>query len=231
MPTAPVAASTPTAAIAVNNATFADTSPRMAARHLHHNLNASATSPSLVLPSPIAADSDGGAIADFSRLDTVSITSSSITDNTAASSGGGIFTEALKLTIDHTTITDNTADGSGGGIEADSNENQVLSITNSKLDGNTAESDGGGIESNAAAATFTSDSFSNNVASDGGGIAFFGTQLTLAKSHVDGNRVESSEGGLEMFTQTPGSSCTITNSTLNNRAGSWRAVPSSNAPR
>jgi hypothetical protein len=165
------------------------------------------------------ADFGGGAVIDLSKVNEVSITGTGITDNTADDSGGGLYVAAAKLTIDRSTITDNTADGSGGGIYANDNPNQVLRVTSSTLAGNTASADGGGIDSNAAQATFTSDSVSNNVASAGGGIAFSGTQVTLAGSHVEGNRAQRSEGGLFMSNQTVGSSCAITNSTLdNNRA-------------
>jgi hypothetical protein len=68
--------------------------------------------------------------------------------------------------------------------------------------------------SDAATATFSNDNFSNNVAEDGGGIAFFGTQLTLSNSHVDGNRTEGSEGGLDFFTSNSGASCTVTDTTI-----------------
>jgi hypothetical protein len=162
------------------------------------------------------ANGEGGAIQDFSTANTVSITGTTITDNTAENSGGGVFIMAATLTIDRSTISNNTADGSGGGIEDEFNPNQVLKITNSAIDGNTAEGRGGGIESNAATATFLSDSFSNNTAVSGGGVTYVGTHLVLSASHVDGNRVPNNEAGLFMNSQVNGSSCTIDRSTLNN---------------
>jgi parallel beta-helix repeat protein len=167
------------------------------------------------------ADDGGGAIIDFSMVNKVSVTASTISDNTAESGGGGLEILAATFTIDHSTISNNTAGSTGGGIKDDFNSNQVLKITSSAVAGNTAGNDGGGIISIAASATFTSDSFSSNVAEDGAGIDFSGIGLTLSSSHVDSNLAQNFAGGLSMLSRVNGSSCTIAGSTLDdNRAAS-----------
>jgi predicted outer membrane repeat protein len=208
-------------AVTATNATFADNTAGGSGGAIHINDFTSTGNLTLVggLFTHNTAAGDGGAIADFSRSNRVSLLGTAVVDNTSFDSGGGLFVEAFNFTIDRGTVNDNSASGQGGGISTD-NGQQSLSINNSMIAGNTADSEGGGIESDAAQAAFNGDSITNNFGLDGGGITFSGIQLTLAKSHVDGNRVKGSAGGLDMINQANGSSCLISDSTLNNnRAG------------
>jgi hypothetical protein len=105
----------------------------------------------------------------------LTVNNSTISGNTATSSGGGIFNQG-ELTISNSTISDNSAaldaSGGGGGI---SNVGR-LTIANSTLSGNSA-SLGGGIKiydelvlMPGASLDITSSTIAGNSASEGGGI-------------------------------------------------------------
>ena len=85
---------------------------------------------------------DGGGI---NNNGTLTVTTSSITGNSAAGSGGGIY-NAGTLTVTDSLIGGNTASTDGGGIDNDSFQKSALDISNSTIDGNTADGNGGGIE-------------------------------------------------------------------------------------
>jgi CSLREA domain-containing protein len=85
----------------------------------------------------------------------LTITDSTISDNTATSDGGGIYSNGA-LIATNSTITGNTANGNGGGIYI---AGGTMKLTNVTVAGNSADSDdsgaetGGGIFSNAGASS------------------------------------------------------------------------------
>lgn len=89
------------------------------------------------------SDTSGGGIAfeSFSMRALLTIESSTISGNHAATFGGGIFASDSALQIVGTTLSGNVAN-QGGGINAPSTH---LEILNSTLSGNHAQSEGGGI--------------------------------------------------------------------------------------
>ena len=94
---------------------------------------------------------------------TLTITNSTLSDNSATSGGGGIFNNGSRtLTITNSTLSNNSAANGGGGIH-----NQgTLTITNSTLSGNSAASSpsnlGGGIYNNGGTLNFANTIIANS---------------------------------------------------------------------
>ena len=108
------------------------------------------------------------------------ITGSTITNNTAADDGGGIYNNG-ELELSGTGITDNFSEESGGGI---SNSEADTKIINSKIINNSAGSSGGGISNSTAnLEIIRSEVSSNSAGTGGGGIRISGSrfQTTFAK--------------------------------------------------
>jgi len=122
-------------------------------------------------------DNSGGGIY-ISNTGTLTLTNSTVSDNTAQV-GGGINNSGT-LTLTDSTVSDN----SDGGIS----NNGTLTLTNGTVSGNNAGRDGGGIYiSNTGTLTLTNGTVSGNtVGRDGGGIYNSGT-LTLTNGTVSGN--------------------------------------------
>ena len=91
-------------------------------------------------------------------------------NSNSADLGGGIFNKGT-VSVSNSTLSDNTSNG-GGGIENAFAGNVTLS--GSTLDGNSSTSLGGGID-NDGTATVSNSTFSGNSANYGGGIATNGT--------------------------------------------------------
>jgi hypothetical protein len=135
--------------------------------------------------------------------------------NAVEGSGGGLFINGGTLTLTSSTIADNTAEINGGGIELQTTG--ATTITNSTIAFNTALfntpstagapsvflNDGGGID-DAATGTVAliDDTVSNNFANNGGGIFFAGTTgLRLQNTIVARNTVSGAGPDLD-FTGT-----------------------------
>ena len=150
---------------------------------------------------------DGGGI---HNSGTLTLTSSTLGDNSVSNSGAGIYNSSGKLTITNSTVSGNNAK-SGGGIF---NSRGTLTITDSTISDNTASSHGGGIFNNrsGAIAELTNVTISGNNANIGGGIhnQNFAT-LTLNNSTVSGNTAIGFGVGGGILNQ---STLTLTNSTI-----------------
>lgn len=175
---------------------------------------------------PFFGGSGGGIDANFST--SLSITRSRISENSAASSGGGVATGSgfmAMLTdvvvsgnsssigggiaggamiISDSTITGNSSSQNGGGIQ---NTGGIASvITNSTISHNMAGTRGGGI-ANSGAMTLTNVTIANNSADDpensptgaGGGILQFGsTSETLMRNTIIADNDSDNCGGLQV---------------------------------
>jgi len=151
-------------------------------------------------------DNSGGGIF---NLGTLTLTDSTVSDNTAQV-GGGINNSGT-LTLTNSTVSGNTAQVYGGGIS----NNGTLTLTNGTVSGNNAGRDGGGIYiSNTGTLTLTNGTVSGNtVGRDGGGIYNSGT-LTLTNGTVSGNTAI--DEGYGIYNE---GTVTLTNSTVSdNRA-------------
>ncbi len=133
---------------------------------------------------------------------TLTVTDSTISDNTVGNDGGGIYnTATATLTVTNSTISGNTAgSGPGGGIE----NAGTLTVTNSTISGNTTTNNGGGI-SNTGTLTVTDSTLSGNTAGlngDGisGAVMLTGSILDNAAANVAGPLTS---GGHNLFSDDP----------------------------
>ena len=120
----------------------------------------------------------GGAIYNYGNL---TITNSTLTDNTAAV-GGAIYNYG-NLTITNSTLKDNTATNTGGAII---NDHGTLTVTNSTLTDNTAQQQGGAIYNYQGTLTVTNSTLTDNTAAVGGAI-FNEGNLTVINSTLTDN--------------------------------------------
>ncbi len=119
----------------------------------------------------------------------LSITGSTINGNQANTlDGGGIFSTAGTLAITTSTISNNVAARDGGGIH---DASLTAAITGTTISGNTSTIRGGGYYKarTGVGASFIDSLVSANTStsSDGGGIYFRGSSLTLVGTTVSGN--------------------------------------------
>lgn len=131
------------------------------------------------------AEGNGGAM--FVSLSEASISSSTITQNTAGK-GGGLFLNETNLTISQNSlISENYATTTGAGMHA-SNGNSI-NISNSTLRANDTGSNGGGIYTAAISAaqknrlSLTNSTLTSNSASESGGGVFLSSSDTMVMSN------------------------------------------------
>ena len=109
--------------------------------------------------------------------------------NSASSFAGGILNTA-NLTLTGSTVSDNTAASEDGGI---GNYGGALALVDSTVSGNSAVGAGGIGNDDSGTATFLDSSVSGNSASAGGGISN-ASNLTLTDSTVSGNTATNDAG-------------------------------------
>jgi hypothetical protein len=189
------------------------------------------------IESNTATDSAGGGI-DNEDGGTATITSTTLTSNSAFSVGGGIFYSGTSpMTVTDCTLSSNTA-RSGGGIydEGDGHDgHNKLTLANSTLsdnsaDGSSSSSGGGGLYARGATVSISGSTFSGNTATRGGGGIFSNAgALTIMDSTLSGNSVtDSFEPGGGLYEN--GGTLTVTNSTIaDNSAGGVGAGIDDNA--
>ncbi|MCB9077787.1 MAG: right-handed parallel beta-helix repeat-containing protein [Anaerolineaceae bacterium] len=133
---------------------------------------------------------------------TLSLHSSTLTNNKGAN-GGAIFIDANGTAeLTDSGVNDNEADGYGGGVYAYTDV--TLTLTNSQVNNNTANiEDGGGISVNGSSqVTVTNSQVNGNTAHLwGGGISSKGSRLTITDSQMKENDAESG-GGLSTINDT-----------------------------
>lgn len=166
-------------------------------------------------------DLQGGGINFFGRGDTGALTirRSTISDNTAVGSGGGIYMLGKWLILENSIVVSNTADGEGGGILADVRGGGYAKVISTTASYNIADYASGGmlfrLDDPNAKLTITNSTIEHNVAGDysGGGLSFFGAGLVdITDSTFAYNRAPSG-AGLNFYID-PGSAVTLTRSTI-----------------
>ena len=159
------------------------------------------------------ADSEGGAVYLTGVTGMTTITNSTI-DNNSASKGGAIYSAGSPLSITNTSIDSNLAVYEGGGIRLNGDAADAT-ITGGSISNNSATNGGGVYIENGADFTYTGGSINGNTASgsSGGGIysANDGTVLTLTKTRIKGNKTIQRGGGIYFAGV---STATITNCTI-----------------
>lgn len=144
--------------------------------------------------------------------ETLTVSNSTISGNTASGGGGGISSNGGTLTVNNSTISGNIASSDGGGgidiIGAD------LTVSNSTISGNTATFGGGGIRtSGGGTLTVNNSTISGNTAGDGGGIS--GDSMTVNNSTISGNIAEQGGGISSSF-----GDVIVSNSTISSNSAS-----------
>lgn len=140
-----------------------------------------------------------------------------ITGNTAANDGGGIYTSGIATTVTNSTVRGNGASRDGGGIYSIVGNNLPVTITASTVSGNTATGNGGGIAHSGASNSLalTNSTIGENTAANGGGLydAASGvaslTHVTMANNSTGIN----SAGGVSLantLLKNTGADCTGT---------------------
>ncbi|MGO9923686.1 MAG: choice-of-anchor Q domain-containing protein, partial [Isosphaeraceae bacterium] len=133
---------------------------------------------------------------------TVTLTSDTLSNNTATTAGGAIENDSGPLTLNNTTIAGNIIyNGNGGGIN---NNGGTVTITNSTFSGNQLYStgSGGAIENSGGTVTASNSTFFDNSAAALGGAIDneSGGKLSLTNATVSSNSADNSAdkgGGIE----------------------------------
>lgn len=142
----------------------------------------------------------GGGISNYRPEGTATVTGSTISENFAENSGGGISNTDGTLTVERSTISDNSAGDNAGGIE---NVFGTLTVEDSTISYNkTAGRDGGGIHSYYAGdlskdkATVTNTTISGNSSGrQGGGVYNLGSRMVIEYSTIKNNTAPEGHGG------------------------------------
>ena len=168
--------------------------------------------------------SHGGAVTTFGGGD-VTITDSTFSGNytdNSASDAGAIYAHRGTVTVISSSLTGNSSARTGGGIFVGASGDVV--ITGSTLSGNNATGDGGAVYVGSGDVTIVNSTLSGNTTTTGagGGIAspdrFNITAITIVNSTLSGNRVLGTPthgGGAIYFDY---GDLTIVNSTLTNNS-------------
>ncbi|OGG52876.1 hypothetical protein A2851_04280 [Candidatus Kaiserbacteria bacterium RIFCSPHIGHO2_01_FULL_53_29] len=130
---------------------------------------------------------------------TLTLTNSTVTDNTGDDFGGGLYNTGT-LTLTDTTVSDNVlsgfnASGGGGGIFSSG----TLSLTRSTVSGNSTIGRGGGIYNLDLTATITNSTISGNTALNGGGIFNRDGTVSITHATITGNTASDNGGGIWNF--------------------------------
>ncbi|PTY01552.1 hypothetical protein DB346_12440 [Verrucomicrobia bacterium LW23] len=178
--------------------------------------------------------SNGGGIGIVGASSVFILTNSTVSNNTIANYGGGIYiTGGITANISGSTITNNTTtlgvNRYGGGLYINNNGG-TTTITNSNIRTNTSGDRGAGIHNLAGTLNITGGSVADNVlsftssSSGGAGIYNAGT-LTLTNASVDTNRSPISGGGIynAAGTLTLDNTDVVLNQTTSTAAGNYGA--------
>ncbi|MBK8821800.1 MAG: CSLREA domain-containing protein [Anaerolineales bacterium] len=163
----------------------------------------------------------GGGILFFDNEGSLTLTNSTVSNNSTAYGGGGIYFSSYNgnISLNNVTIDNNqTTEADGGGVEIN-NALSTVTITNSTFSNNDASggsgTEGGGLKISAPNTTPTvtiqNSLFSSNTAlQDGGGIYIFKLPVTITNSTIADNSASGDGGGLYNYDGT----ITINSSTI-----------------
>ena len=162
------------------------------------------------------ANSDGGGV--LVKNGSLTVTDSTISDNTAPDQGGGIVAAWSGLEITDSTISGNKA-AVGAGILTEDNKaagEHTHTITNSNIQNNEASNIGGGVYVGTCSdMTITDSTLSGNTATNQGGaiVAYSARNVTLDHTTVKGNKAAIGGGILSFGTALADTHITLKNGT------------------
>ncbi len=150
----------------------------------------------------------------YSTGGSVTMTDSSISNNTATDWGGGLYTRGGTTDLTSTPFTNNTSSTNGGGIYG--GYGATLIVNDGTFSGNSATNNGGAIYTeNGHILTINDTSFSGNSSTYGGAILAFGT-TTVTNSTLNNNSATTSGGGIYN-----GGTATLSNTTLSTNSATY----------
>ena len=152
---------------------------------------------------------DGGAV--FADSSPITIVNSTLNSNTVTRDGGAVYAISSPITIVNSTLNNNTVTGAGGAVFADSSP---ITIVNSTLNSNTATGAGGAVYAISSPITIVNSTLNNNTVTGAGGAVYavYSHSITIVNSTLNKNTATVNGGAVSA-----GSSLiTIVNSTLNN---------------
>ena len=130
----------------------------------------------------VSLGNSGGGISNAGG--TLTITSSTISGNSAGNDGGGIFNNGGTLTITSSTISGNSARAGGVFSDTDLSGTSKTTITNSTISGNTATVRGGGYFNFDGLSVIEHSTITNNTAPNGTGSGAASVGSTLTRTEV-----------------------------------------------
>ena len=137
-------------------------------------------------------DGQGGGL--FNDAGTVTLTQSTVTENSAFEGGGGLFNNAGTVTLTQSTVTENIVSSGGGGLESTGG---TVTLTQSTVDGNHSQFAVGGIDQHQGTLRIIQSRITRNSASNGIGGLFASGTVIITRSTIAGN-IGSSEGGMRL---------------------------------
>ncbi len=156
------------------------------------------------------APGDGGAIYTDGTL---SVQDSVLSGNSAVDGGGGVFadTTAVSTSIANSTLTGETADSSGGAVWIMSGG---LTLTNDTISHDSANGAGGAVAVQSGPVVISGSTIADDVANNAGGAVYLSNAgpLSVSSSALDGDSTGNQEGGA-IYDQSSGP-ITVTGSTL-----------------
>ena len=142
------------------------------------------------------AERDGGGI--YNASDTVIVDNGVVRGNEAINSGGGIFASGIgaQTVLSSSLVSENTAAVDGGGIF--SNASSDVFVLKSTVGNNEATRNGGGINNDGLTTNIVNSTVSNNQSGVNGGGVFTesGAVTNLPNSTVSGNTANNDGGGI-----------------------------------
>lgn len=134
---------------------------------------------------------DGGGVRNID-FGVVTVLSSTLTANSAATYGGGLSNKGIAMTVTDSTLYANFSGDDGGGIY---NETGALTLINSTLSGNISNADGGGLHNFSSTVSLNNVTIADNIADgdangtgEGGGLSNgTGVTITLQNTIVGQN--------------------------------------------
>lgn len=157
--------------------------------------SANVTLTSVTISNNSAAVASGGGIGSSG---TVTLNTCVVSGNTSTTTGGGISSTGGVLTINNSSITGNSAKTTGGGLN---NTTGTMNINSSTIDGNIATTSGGGINASSGTITLNApagspgSTISNNSSVLGGGFHLSGGTVTIRNCTIAKNTATGTTGG------------------------------------